>query len=440
MSAHSYRRVHRLTPLMRAWKIAVALATAVVFNFTTFIWAALTNQNVTWGEAGTVIVITLACVLVAFAVSQIWWAATGFRLGTEDVVLRRGVLSTKIRSARYDRIQAVDVVEPLAARIIGLSAVRIEAAGGAGSAIEIGFLPRAEAEQVRCELLARISADTPPEYDYLIAPIPIARSLLGAALRLSTIFTTAVAFLPVATNLSFTVVVPILIGFIPTIFSQIDQSWRYNARLDRDVLHLSYGLANRRSQAVPLDRIHAVRLSQPVLWRMLGWWTVSVNIAGYGSESNKASGTSRLLPVGTYEQALTLMEAISPLSREELAAWDTDEFWQVRSPHRASVPSPIDAHRQASTILTVDVDVNDDGTQMAFVRHGFFSRKMEFIETSHIQEITYRHGPLQRAMGLAHVRFDLVPGPVRMKVRDVDTEDAWGIVDTLRARELTPLS
>lgn len=426
---------------MRAWKIAVALATAVVFNFTTFILAAITNQNVTWTQAGIAIAITLGCVLVAFAVSQIWWAATGFRLGTEDVVVRRGVVSTQVRSARYDRIQAVDVVEPLAARIIGLSAVRIEAAGGAGSAIEIGFLPRAEAEQIRRELLARISADIEPESDYLIAPIPIARSLLGAALRLSTIFTTAVAFLPVGTNLSFTVVVPILIGFIPTIFSQIDQSWRYNATLDRDVLQLSYGLANRRSQAVPLDRIHAVRLSQPVLWRMLGWWTVSVNIAGYGNESNKASGTSRLLPVGTYEQALTLMQAISPLSREELAAWDTDEFWQVRSPRKARVPSPIDAHRQASTIATVvDANGSDDGTQIAFVRHGLFSRKMEFIETSHIQEITYRHGPVQRAMGLAHVRFDLVPGPVRMKVRDVDAQDAWGIVDTLRARELTPLS
>ena len=31
----AYRRVHRLTPFLRAWAAAAALATILVFNFTT---------------------------------------------------------------------------------------------------------------------------------------------------------------------------------------------------------------------------------------------------------------------------------------------------------------------------------------------------------------------------------------------------------------------
>gem|GEM_PF-5467612 len=39
-------------------------------------------------------------------------------------------------------------------------------------------------------------------------------------------------------------------------------------------------------------------------------------------------------------------------------------------------------------------------------------------------------------MNLAHVRFDLVPGPVKMTARDLDTADAWAVVAELSAREL----
>ena len=246
--------------------------------------------------------------------------------------MRSGLISTKVRATRYNRIQAVDVIEPFAPRLFGLAAVRVEAAGGSDSAIEIGYVPRAEADELRRELLHRIAAHGPAaemslddsaettslSEPALIPPIPVTRSLVGAALRLSTVFTVAMSLLPVLTEVTLAVVVPALVGFIPQIWQQIDQSWRYTATLDGEVVHLSYGLANRRSQAVPLDRVHAIRVSQPMLWRPFGWWAVAVNIAGYGSESNKQSGTSRLLPVGSYDQAIALVTAISPLTPEHV--------------------------------------------------------------------------------------------------------------------------
>ncbi|EFK54908.1 PH domain-containing protein [Corynebacterium genitalium ATCC 33030] len=432
-----YRRVHRLTPLLRVWAGVAAIVTLIVFNFFTFVTDALRERDLTWATIGQVAGGAGVALFLVFLGSQVWWYRTTFRLGTDEVELTRGVISTKVRAARYDRIQAVDVVEPLAPRLIGLAAVRVEAAGGSNSAIEIGYLPRTEAENVRTELLRKIAQQgTDEQLDtltqtagaYLVEPIPVARSLAGAALRLTTVFTVAWSFIPIFTELTLAVILPVLAGFIPQIWRQIDQSWRYTATLDGDVVNLSYGLANRRRQAVPLDRIHAIGLSQPVLWRIFGWWSVTVNIAGYGRESNKQSGTSRLLPVGSYEQAVALIEAISPLTRTHI----TEPDWDLRSPKHARIPSPIDASHQA-----VSLDLMG-GIPMATTRYGLLSRRFAFIEVPHIQEITFRQGPIQRRLNLAHVRFELVPGTVKMCARDLATSDAWALIDELRTRKLPP--
>ena len=456
-NAFAYRRVHRLTPFLRAWAFAAALATLLVFNFTTTLLKGIERgAGESWSarEIAQVAGVVVAVIVLAFALSQLWWSRIGFRLSEDEVEMRSGLISTKVRATRYNRIQAVDVIEPFAPRLFGLAAVRVEAAGGSDSAIEIGYVPRAEADELRRELLHRIAAEgpdaemTPAEAEKaaaepdgaiseigpttlaapaLIPPIPVARSLAGAALRLSTVFTVAMSLLPVLTEVTFAVVFPVLVGFIPQIWNQIDQSWRYTATLDGEVMNLSYGLANRRRQAVPLDRIHAVRLYQPMLWRPFGWWAVSVNIAGYGSETNKKSGTSRLLPIGSREQAVDLITALSPLTPEHVTA----PTWDIRSPKRARVPSPIDASRQALSLRPAP-----DASVWATTSHGLLSRQFEFIDVSHIQEITYRQGPVQSIMNLAHVRFDLVPGPVKMTARDLDTADAWAVVAELSAREL----
>lgn len=446
-NAIAYRRVHRLTPFLRAWAVAAALATLLIFNFTTTVLRGIergTAESWSTTEIAQVAGVVVAVIAFALGLSQFWWSRIGFRLGEDEVEMRSGLISTKVRATRYNRIQAVDVIEPFAPRLFGLAAVRVEAAGGSDSAIEIGYVPRAEADELRRELLHRIAAHGPADMPLdkssettslsepaLIPPIPVTRSLAGAALRLSTIFTVVLSLLPVLTEVTLAVVVPALVGFIPQIWQQIDQSWRYTATLDGEVMNLSYGLTNRRSQAVPLDRVHAIRVSQPMLWRPFGWWAVAVNIAGYGSESNKQSGTSRLLPVGSYDQAVALVTAISPLTPEHV----TTPEWDFRSPKRARIPSPIDASRQALSIHAAP-----DQSTWATTSHGQLSRRREFIDVSHIQEITYRQGPVQRMMNLAHVRFDLVPGPVKMTARDLDTADAWVVVAKLSARELPPLA
>ncbi|AQQ14469.1 Bacterial membrane flanked domain protein [Corynebacterium glaucum] len=464
-----YRRVHRLSPVLQVWATLLALLTLLVFNFATPLlnWVreeALGSAQLLWP-----VVAVVVALIVVVGVSQLWWSKTGFRVGAEEIEHKRGVLHNQVRTARYDRIQAVDVVEPLAPRLFGLAGVRIEVAGGVNAAIDISYLPREEAEELRAEILTRIAAKGPnaamaeaaaeelaageelaaeelqerepgglradgsssagpPNHrqDFLVPPIPIGRSMVAALFQLSTIATVAASLVPLLTDLTLAAIVPILVGFMPLIWRTIDQSWRFNASFDGEVFKLRYGLANRRRQAVPHERIHAVQLKQPLLWRPFGWWTVSITSAGFGAEASAATGTAKLLPVGTYDEAVAVVGAVGPLGAEALTDLSRADY---ASPRRARWVSPLDWKRQTVTVR--------DG--VALTSFGRLTGRYQMVKTPHIQELSFEQGPLERKLGLASVRFDLVPGLVKMTARDLDDADARALLEALRARHLPPM-
>ncbi|MGG6496614.1 UNVERIFIED_CONTAM: hypothetical protein NY603_27205, partial [Bacteroidetes bacterium 56_B9] len=79
----------------------------------------------------------------------------------------------------------------------------------------------------------------------LVPEIPIARSLIAAALRTSTLFLVGFLILVVVTRLPLSTALPILVGLIPNVWNVLDSSWRYTARTDGEVLNITYGLADR---------------------------------------------------------------------------------------------------------------------------------------------------------------------------------------------------
>ena len=441
-----YQHVHRLTPLLRLWSVILALIAAFALNVNMAalrdIFAFITGEH--RGEAlrDTALALAgfIAVCAVVWLVSGLWWRRMGYRLGAEELSLRRGLLSVQLRTARYDRTQAVDVVEPVIARLFRLAAVRVETAGGQSSVIEIAYLKKSDAEALRDDILARVhgaptpaatdtdidataadatSAHTPAataEEPALVPEIPIARSLIAAALRTSTLFLVGFLILVVVTRLPLSTALPILVGLIPNVWNVLDSSWRYTARTDGEVLNITYGLADRRRQSIRLDRIHAVQITQPFLWRPLGWYEVRVSVAGYGaSASGKASGSTRILPVGTLAQARQFLPA--------------DAAPTYASPARAKWVSPLD-YRQQTVALT---------GEYVIVRNGRLNRRVKAIHTSHIQELTYRRGPISQALGLATVDLDLVQGPVRMAARNLTLADATALLARLRSRQLPGL-
>ncbi|MDK4293470.1 PH domain-containing protein [Corynebacterium accolens] len=425
-----YHRVHRLTPLLRLWSVILAVIAAFALNvnmealrgiiaFITGEHSAANLRDIGFALAG-----FIAVCAVVWLVSGVWWRQMGYQLGEEELTLRRGVISKQQRTARYDRTQAVDVVEPVIARLFRLAAVRVETAGGQSSAIEIAFLTKRDAEALRAEILSRVHGEprerpAEEEDNVLIPEIPIARSLAAAALHASTIVLLAALVFLVVTPMTLTITLPILVATIPKAWNVIDSSWRYTASLEDGVLNITYGLADRRRQNIRLERIHAVQVTQPFLWRPFDWYETRVSVAGYGgTASGEGSGSTRIVPVGKREQARQFLPA--------------DAAPTYASPARAKRVSPID-YRQQTVALTGDYVV---------VRAGRFNRRVQAIEVRHIQELTLRRGPISQLLGLATVELDLVQGPVKMAARNLALADAHALLNRLRSRdlpELTPL-
>lgn len=462
-----YRRVHRLTPLLRFWSVILAVLTVFILQLNLEvlgdIYAFFSEGHLGEAMRGTAIAFggfILVCVVIWF-VSGLWWRRLGFKLDDEEISIRRGVLSKSLRSARYDRTQAVDVVENLIARIFGLASVRVETAGGTSSVIEVAYLKKAEAEALRLEVLAHVhgvvDGRAAPEeaaqaaeaaeavetlaneaHPEIVPEIPIKRSLAAAALRFTTLLTVAFVVVIIVTPVPLGTVIPILVGIIPGVWGLLDSSWRFNAQVNEEenTLNIAYGLADRRRQSIRIERIHGVRITQPFLWRMFGWYEVNVSVAGYGRASGGAqSGSTRILPVGSRELALTLFERVSDLSAEQIETHATPEGFegaQFTSPKRAVWSSPLDYKKQAVTLI-------DDDT-IAITHAGLINRRVTAVTTSHIQELTYKAGPIRQMLRLGSVQFEMVAGPATLAGEDLEYSACIELMDRLRARKLPSMA
>lgn len=148
-----WHRVHPVTPLVRGWTV-IAVLLVVVGQQT--LNGLPEGDNLLQGDRWWMILLgILAIGLVGLGYSALAWRMTSYAIDDESVHLRTGVLFRQQRKARLDRLQAVDVVQPLLARFFGLAELKLEVAGGADSGVKLGFLKEVEANRLRNDLLAR---------------------------------------------------------------------------------------------------------------------------------------------------------------------------------------------------------------------------------------------------------------------------------------------
>src|SRR3712207_6118848 len=94
-------------------------------------------------------------VLVAGAIyGTASWLRTRYWIDGAELRIDTGVVARQSRRIRIDRLQGVDIVQPLVARLFGLAELRLDVAGNDREG-RLAFLPRAEAEELREVLLVR---------------------------------------------------------------------------------------------------------------------------------------------------------------------------------------------------------------------------------------------------------------------------------------------
>jgi putative membrane protein len=477
----TWHRVHPVTPVVRGWSV-IAVLLVIVGNQTLDGLPAGQNMlagNGWWQILGGIVVVGL----IGLGYSALAWRMTTYAIDDESVRLHTGVLFRQQRKARLDRLQAVDIVQPLVARLFGLAELKLEVAGGSDSGIKLGFLKLDDANHLRAELLARaaglrvggaparpavpaggsaggpgeapvgevstdagavvghvdLGAPEAPEQPVMEVPPgrlvwSLVRTVAMIVLVLAVLGLVGVAIGTREIGTLFTAL-PLVLGVGGYLFGRFTREFNFRSAISPDGIRLRHGLLETRSQTIPPGRVQAIRLTQGLLWRSADWWRVEVNVAGYGLSADGTTNNSVLLPVGTRDEALGAVWLVLPdlgtadpraLLDEALSGIDAGEHFTT-APRRTRVLDPIAWRRNGFTV-----------TGRALVlRRGRLVRRVEIVPHERTQSLGLQQGPWQRRLGVATFAVHSVPGPVTPTVPHLDQHVAGALMDeqARRARE-----
>lgn len=417
-----HRKLSPVSPLLSAVSVlpaiigvAIAIFVPSGFNFAQY-FPALRPFI-----AGVLVIGLASFVLsILFALYQILsWRAFSFWIDQDgDLRVRSGVLIRNERRVQLSRMQAVDVVQPLVARIFSMAVLVVEVAGQRDSRVTFRFLSLKDATEIRQTLL-NLASGTEAESSSTESPIlfrlPSRDLALALLLRTSTVllFTATIAILIVSyvtggwAGITFALVtggVPVLIVIVEFI-----TYYGFTVYDSPDGLRLRYGLLKTENRTVPEGRVQAIDFIEPWLWRSHSWTRVTINIAGVGSTSQGSSGKSKetlLLPVATRSVADAIVARVLP----NIDISDID--WVV-APNRTFKRSPIQWRNLA---------MGWSADSFA-ARRGRITKHLMVIPHARTQSVHMTQGPWERALNLASLHVDTTPGPVSVVALHLDANE-----------------
>lgn len=497
-----WRRLHPLSPLLRGGLFVLVIAGIVLANLRDRL-VAIVLVDVPWaeesGSSGDIIDVILErnLVLVAFLAvfgvllfvvlfSWLGWRMHTYRITSESVESRSGILFRQHRRAPLDRIQGVNLQRPLLARLLGLTMLEVATAGQDGK-VKLNYLGHRDAKAEREHILAEVAArrtgarvapspqdpavpasalspegspagETLPHRDPALAAMPgqlanrvedfadldldagagdslvsvPAGRLLGATLLSwpTIIFVVGIAGIIIAGILGESVLlfmlVPTVITFFGVTFASFTRSMNFHLSLSEQGVRVSTGLLSTVTETIPRGRIHAIEVFQPLGWRPFGWWHVRITTAGLGPTSGGGTGVllNTMLPVGKFADAARVLDVLLPAH-----GMSPDELGEAMMGRSGGfVGSP----KRAAWILwfarrrnglQVSAATSADAAHVR-LRRGVATRRLALVPMVRIQSVQLHRGLLHRPLGLAALTTHTVLGPVRTRVSGLALVDA----------------
>jgi putative membrane protein len=341
--------------------------------------------------------------LLGVVAGFISWLVTRWRVSNHELQIETGLLRRQSIRLPLARVQAIDINRPLLARVFGLAELRVQVAGSGSGLGRLAYLPEAEADRVRAQLLALVHglhAGTPAPAGRVVFTVDNRRLVLATLLGTPTVV--LIALSAVAVTLGVLADSPATaLGMIAPIFAVTALLWRrLNAEFALTVveapdgLRVDGGLLGTRHETIPLPRVQAVRWDEPLLWRPFGWCRLEIDVAQQREsrrDDNSAFPDRALVPVGTREQAAAVLARVLPDVDPHLAL-------QARPPARARLKAPL-AYRNLGFWA-------DD--RYVVCGSGVLRRRLVVVPLAKVQSLRSVQGPYARLLRLATVHVDLV--------------------------------
>ena len=383
------------------------------------------------------------------------WRMHTFRITSEVVEMRSGILFRTNRKARLDRIQGINIVRPFIARLFGAAKLEISQAGHDAN-VHLSYLSSAAADDLRREILRRASGTRAvenaaaasvgtmldrrvnellaPELDPDAAPpesvvkIHLGRLFgsifLGAGTLIAVLVVIGAAIWISVSGHLFVLffALPSIIGFGGYYVRRFSQSLRYTIAGTPDGVRVGFGLFSTSNETLPPGRIHSIEVSQSLLWRPAGWWQIRVNRASHTSSRGSANqANTTILPVGNLADVTAVLKLMLPdFIGEETSAFiesgmtsrGADDF--TNSTLRAAWLRPFSWRRNGFAIVSGSL----------LLRKGAIWRRLIIVPQPRLQSVGLHQGPLLRWLRLASIQLHTVHGPITADLGAVDRDAA----------------
>jgi putative membrane protein len=422
----------------------------------------------------------LGILIVLIGLFYLSWRFHTFRITGDDVEVRSGVLFRTHRRAPLDRVQGVNLTRPMFARLVGMAKLEVVGAG-LDANVKLEYLSTANAEAVRADILrlasgrrlaegradaaARgrdgagetrrsaaasvvsagingliVGAEEPVSEPESVVHIPVGRLIASRLLSTSTLWLIAITVAIIVGAIAGTPwvlfsLVPALIGFGAYWVRTITRSLRYSIAPTPSGVRITFGLFTTITEILPPGRVHAVEVSQSILWRPAGWWEITVNrLSGRGLADGANDQFATVLPVGTrddVERVLRLLlpdlpESEWPLVFAHGLLGPTSDDPYTNTPRRARVLRLLSWKRNGFLLLP----------DALLMRRGAIWRTLAIFPLARLQSIGVEQGPVDRALSVAGIRAHTITGRVNGRLGVLDRDAALGAFESIEAAAL----
>lgn len=405
-------------------------------------------------------------VLLSLVFAWASWRFLSYRITVDVVETRSGVVFRKHRRAPIERIQSVAVQRPLIARLFGLAKVQIETAGQTGT-VDLAYLGYEEAKSVRERILrraeqSRVATRPSPQnavgahlrnvldqdvhrgehVPQALITVPIGRlvasvALNSAALAILLVFVAVFVVVPVLGLSALIAIVIVFAVVFGVAISRVNRGFRFTLSRGEDEVRVGAGLTATSTETIPLRRIHALEIRQPLWWRPFGWWMIRLTIAGSSrSQEDAISVKNVALPVGTEQDVVQAFNALLPdiASSSEGMARLRDGLAGAGQGYQASGPRSawilLLGKRRAGISLLSD-SAGSVQQPSLWIRRGALNRSLSIMPIARVQSIELGRSVPHRLLGLSSLEVHIVKGSVTMRMRGIGRFIAQALFDRL---------
>jgi putative membrane protein len=414
--------------------------------------------------------------IVGYGVAR--WFTTTYRIDTEQVQLRTGVLQRNVLSVPRNRIRSVSTDARLLHRLLGLTVLRVSTGQEAKrdtafalDAVQAEQVPRLRAILLADSLAPAVEGASEPGRELarwqpswlrysplsftglamILAAVGLAyQAGVGAALQNSRIAQSGVDVAERFGVVASVVVISVVVLVASVVLSVLRSLVTYGnlvLRRDADALHLEHGMLRVREQTYDMRRLRGGTLREPLLVRLFGGARLDAVMTGVGGAGEaslllppcpRATAETVLAELIARPEAVTgalrghgavatrrrwtralALPAVLLVAMVALYAWTPVWMWSVLAV--LAVCCALLAFDR-SRALGHRVDA-----QWLVARAGSLDRRRDCIAAAGIIGWTVRQTLLQRRAGVATLIAATAAGLKSYRVIDVPAELAWSI-------------